>query len=59
MSNDELNLKLYQKMQQEQEKYRDWLKGQSPDVILRHALFHRVRHPYRRHGDGQQRQFHL
>jgi len=43
MSNDELNLKLYQKMQQEQEKYGDWLKGQSPDVILRHAFEYAMR----------------
>ena len=34
MSSEELNLKLYQKMVQEQEKYGDWLKSQSPDVQM-------------------------
>jgi len=43
MSNEELNLKLYQKMVQEQEKYGDWLKSQSPDEILRHAFEYAMR----------------
>ena len=31
MTNEERNTALYQKMFAEQEKFRDWLKGQSPE----------------------------
>ena len=37
MTNEERNTALYQKMFAEQEKFRDWLKGQSPEDILNHA----------------------
>ena len=34
MTNEERNTALYQKMFAEQEKFRDWLKGQPPEEIL-------------------------
>ena len=34
MTNEERNTALYQKMFAEQEKFRDWLKGQPPDCLL-------------------------
>ena len=37
MTNEERNTALYQKMFAEQEKFRDWLKGQSPEEVLNHA----------------------
>lgn len=43
MTNEERNTALYQKMFAEQEKYRDWLKGQSPEEILNHAYEYTVR----------------
>ena len=43
MTNEERNTALYQKMFAEQEKYRDWLKGQSPDEILNHAYEYTIR----------------
>lgn len=43
MTNEERNMALYQKMFAEQEKFRDWLKGQSPKEILNHAYEYTVR----------------
>ena len=43
MTNGERNTALYQKMFAEQEKFRDWLKGQSPEEILNHAYEYTIR----------------
>ena len=43
MTSEERNTALYQKMFAEQEKFRDWLKGQSPEDILNHAYEYTVR----------------
>ena len=43
MTNEERNTALYQKMFAEQEKYRDWLKGQPPEEILNHAYEYTIR----------------
>jgi len=43
MTNEELNTALYQKMFAEQEVFRDWLKGQSPEEILNHAYEYTIR----------------
>ena len=43
MTNEERNTALYQKMFAEQEKYGDWLKGQSPEEILNHTYEYTVR----------------
>ena len=43
MTNEELNTALYRKMFAEQEKYRDWLVGQSPEEILHHCYEYTVR----------------
>lgn len=43
MTNGERNTALYQKMFAEQEKFRNWLKGQSPEEILNHAYEYTVR----------------
>ena len=43
MTNEERNTALYQKMFAEQEKLRDWLKGQSPEDILNHAYEYTIR----------------
>lgn len=43
MTNEERNTALYQKMFAEQEKFRDWLKGQSPEEILNHAYEYTAR----------------
>lgn len=43
MTNEERNTALYQKMFAEQEKFRDWLKGQPPEDILNHAYEYTVR----------------
>lgn len=43
MTNEERNTALYQKMFAEQEKFRDWLKSQSPEEILNHAYEYTVR----------------
>ena len=43
MTNEERNTALYQKMFAEQEKFRDWLKGQPPEDILHHAYEYTVR----------------
>ena len=40
---EELLSKLYQRMSAEQEQYRNWLLGQSPDEILNHAAEYTVR----------------
>lgn len=43
MTNEERNTALYQKIFAEQEVFRDWLKGQSPEKILNHAYEYTVR----------------
>lgn len=43
MTNEELNTALYQKMFEEQEKYRDWLLSQPPEEILNHTYEYTVR----------------
>ena len=43
MTNEERNTALYQKMFSEQEKFRDWLKGQSPEEVLNHAYEYTIR----------------
>ena len=43
MTNEERNTALYQKMFAEQEKFRDWLKGQPPEEVLNHAYEYTVR----------------
>ena len=43
MTNEERNTALYQKMFAEQEKFRDWLKGQPPEEILNHAYEYTIR----------------
>lgn len=37
MDTSDLNAALYEKMVTEQDKYRDWLKSQSPAEVLDHA----------------------
>ena len=41
--NEELNTKLYEKLFDEQQKYKDWLLSQSPEEILNHAYEYTVR----------------
>ena len=43
MTNEERNTALYKKLFAEQEKFRDWLKGQSPEEILNHAYEYTIR----------------
>ena len=43
MTNEERNTALYQKMFAEQEKFRDWLKGQPPEEILNHSYEYTIR----------------
>lgn len=43
MTNAERNTALYQKMFAEQEKFRDWLKGQSQEEVLNHAYEYTIR----------------
>ena len=43
MTNEELNTKLYEKLFDEQQKYKDWLLSQSPEEILNHAYEYTVR----------------
>jgi len=43
MTNEELNTKLYEKLSAEQEHFKDWLLGQSPQEILNHAYEYAVR----------------
>ena len=41
--NEALQQSLYDKLSQEQDKYRDWLKGQPPEEILHHSYEYTVR----------------
>lgn len=41
--NEELNTKLYEKLFDEQEKFKDWLLAQSPEEILNHAYEYTIR----------------
>ena len=43
MNTNNLNTALYEKMAAEQDKYRDWLKSQSPAEVLNHAYEYIVR----------------
>lgn len=43
MTNEERNTALYKKLFAEQEKFRDWLKGQPPEEILNHSYEYTVR----------------
>lgn len=43
MKNEDLNLRLYEKMCAEQETFEDWLLGQSPRDILNHAYEYTIR----------------
>lgn len=43
MKPNDLNTALYEKMAVEQDKYRDWLKSQSPEEILHHTYEYTVR----------------
>lgn len=43
MTNEDLNLRLYEKMCAEQETFEDWLLGQSPRDILNHAYEYTIR----------------
>ncbi|MDD3228243.1 MAG: DUF3849 domain-containing protein [Oscillospiraceae bacterium] len=43
MTNEQLNTKLYEKMFEEQEKYRGWLLGQPPEEILNHTYEYTIR----------------
>ena len=43
MNTNDLNTALYEKMSAEQDKYRDWLKSQSPAEVLNHAYEYTVR----------------
>lgn len=43
MDTSDLNTALYEKMVTEQDKYRDWLKSQSPAEVLAHAYEYSVR----------------
>jgi hypothetical protein len=43
MNREELNTALYEKMEAEQNTFRDWLKSQSPEEILDHAYEYSVR----------------
>ena len=43
MDNEALNRKLYEKLFEEQEKYKGWLLEQSPEEILRHAYEYTIR----------------
>ena len=43
MTNEERNTALYQKMFAEQEKFRDWLKGQPSEEVLNHAYEYTIR----------------
>ena len=37
MNTNDLNTALFEKMTAEQDKFRDWLKSQSPEEVLNHA----------------------
>ena len=43
MDNEKLNTQLYEKMFEEQEKYRGWLLGQPPEEIINHTYEYTVR----------------
>ena len=43
MNTNDLNTALYEKMAAEQDKYRDWLKSQPPEEILKHTYEYTVR----------------
>lgn len=43
MTPNDLNTALYEKMAAEQDKFRDWLKGQPPEELLHHAYEYAVR----------------
>lgn len=43
MNNEQLNTALYEKLFEEQQKYRNWLKGQPPETILNHAYEYTIR----------------
>ena len=43
MSNEELNTALYEKLYDEQEKFRDWLMSQPPEVIIEHSFEYAIR----------------
>ena len=43
MTNEELNTRLYEKMFEEQEKYRGWLLSQPPEEILNHTYEYTMR----------------
>lgn len=43
MNNEKLNTQLYEKMFEEQEKYRGWLLGQPPEEIINHTYEYTVR----------------
>lgn len=43
MNEKDLNTALYEKMAAEQDTYRDWLKGQSPEEVLNHAYEYTIR----------------
>ena len=43
MNTNDLNTALYEKMSDEQDKFRDWLKSQPPEEILHHTYEYTVR----------------
>ena len=43
MTPNDLNTALYEKMAAEQDRFRDWLKGQPPEEVLHHAYEYTVR----------------
>ena len=43
MNNEDLNTKVYEKLFDEQQKYKRWLLSQSPEEILNHAYEYTVR----------------
>ena len=43
MNTNDLNTALYEKMAAEQDKFRDWLKSQPPEEILKHTYEYTVR----------------
>ena len=43
MNTNDLNTALYEKMADEQDKFRDWLKSQPPEEVLNHAYEYTVR----------------
>ena len=43
MNTNDLNTALYEKMAAEQDNYRDWLKSQPPEEILKHTYEYTVR----------------